>query len=114
MNFLTETLKAIKDSQHSVDDIVFIGSELSGHQCTWSEFEKLANREYTLEVGAKRVAQDLIIVFSDDLKMWRAEYDGSEWWEYSAPFVLPKNRRPITELFSNYAGLEDLRDINEK
>ena len=35
MNLLEETQEAIIDSGHTVKDIIFIGSKVSGHSCTW-------------------------------------------------------------------------------
>jgi len=37
-NLLEETKEAIKGSGHKVKDILFIGSEETGHNCTWKEF----------------------------------------------------------------------------
>jgi hypothetical protein len=112
MNLLQETKHAISESGHSTDDIEFIGSEKSGHQCTWAEFEALANREYDHSYGSAEVAQDLVIVFTDGSKMWRGEYDGSEWWEFSRPFVKPETSKPIRNLFVTSVGWRDLEEIN--
>ncbi len=99
-NLLEETKSAIADSGHTEADIIFIGSEQSGHQCTWEEFCVLADKEYDNGYGNPEVAYDLIIVFSDGHKMWRGEYDGSEWWEYSSPFAMPTEKHPIHSLFA--------------
>lgn len=61
----------------------------------------------------KKVAEDLIIVFSDGTKMWRHEYDGSENWEYSTPFVPPADVKPIKSLFTQNIGWDSLADIHE-
>lgn len=87
MNFLKETIEDIAESGHQPTDIVFIGSALSGHCCTWAEFCVLADFEYDNGHGAQEVAEDLIVVFSDGNTMWRVEYDGSEDWEYGRPFT---------------------------
>lgn len=110
-NLLSETIKAIKNSGHTPDDIIFIGSERSGHQCTWEEYLCLADCFYDSDFGAQEVARGLIIVFSDGQKMWRSEYGGSEWWSYSKPFVPPSESRPIIALvhgsWSNLAEIEE-------
>jgi len=111
MNLLQETHDAIKTSGHSVGDIAFIGSEKSGHRCSWSEFELLADQDYDCGFGGQKVASDLVIVFSDGTKMWRGEYDGSEWWDYSAPFVEPSESRPIQKLFAE-VGWDNLSYLN--
>lgn len=111
MTFLEETLHAIEGSGHVIQDIIFIGSEESGHQCEWSEFETLANFDYNNGYGAAHVATDLIVVFSDGAKLWRGEYDGSEWWEYSTPFLKPEEKHSISTLSRN--GMWDsLSDLN--
>lgn len=111
MNLLKETLAAIMESGHTPNQIAFIGSEESGHSCTWPEFEKLADFEYDNSYGAQEVASDLIVVFSDGTKLWRGEYDGSEWWEFSSPFVPPTEHKPITKLAGGmWASLSDLND----
>ena len=68
-NLLAETLVAIKSSGHTQKDIIFIGSEETGHQCTFKEFKVLADEEYDPSFGSAEVCTDLIIVFSDGSKM---------------------------------------------
>jgi hypothetical protein len=107
---ITETKEAIKRSGHKIADIIFIGSEVSGHSCTWKEFEQLANFDYDSGFGSQEVATDLIIVFSDGAKMWRDEYDGSEGWAYSSPFKMPTKFKPITTLCNgdSWASIEEM------
>ena len=114
-NLLQETKEAIESSGHKESDIVFIGSEKTGHECTWEEFCKLADIEYDSSYGAAEVAQDLVVVFSDGQKLWRGEYDGSEWWEHSTPFVRPTTALPIKSLVvpKKRVGWMDLGEINE-
>lgn len=111
-NLLKETIEDIKQSGHEPSDIVFIGSKETGHGCTWEEFEKLADKDYDSGFGAQEVASDLIIAFGDGATMWRHEYDGSECWEYSEPFVMPESQKPIKSLFVKGVGWEDLQEIN--
>lgn len=110
-NLLAETIEAIHESGHKVDDIVFIGSVESGHSCNWEEFEVLADKEYHSGFGSQKVASDLEIVFSDGLRMWRNEYDGSEWWMFSKPVILPNERKEIKSLFPEFSG--SFQDIDE-
>lgn len=114
MNLLQETIECIVASGHAVDDIVFIGSEKSGHACTWTEFKALADIEYDNEYGAQKVAMDLIIAFSDGAKMWRGDHDGPEYWEYSTPLKMPDVTKKITSLLvtESHVGWCDLADIN--
>ena len=111
MNLLEETIEDIKESGHNISDIIFIGSESSGHCCSWDEFKPMANIDYDSGFGAQEIASDLIIVFSDDSKMWRHEYDGSEHWNYSKPFTMPVSRLKMTRVAKG--GMWDnLSDMN--
>lgn len=112
MNLLQETIEDIEASGHTVDDIIFIGSETSGHSCTWDEYTKLANIEYDEEYGGQEIASDLKIVFKDGADMTRGEYDGSEWWQYSRPFVMPTELKPIKCLCGGN-GWNSLSDLNK-
>jgi hypothetical protein len=115
MNLLKETIEDIRQSGHTPKDIVFIGSEVTGHRCCWTEFQTLANVEYDAGFGAQEVASDLIIVFFDGAKMWRREYDGSESWAYSRPFKMPTESHPIKHLtVAGYhrVGWCDLAELN--
>lgn len=113
MTLLAETLEDIGKSGHKIEDIVFIGSEGSGHSCTWEEFTALADHEYDNDFGAAKVATDLKIVFSDGCIMCRGEYNGAEWWEYQTPFKMPENKKPIKSVFTQNVGWDDLSKINE-
>lgn len=115
MNFLEETREAIESSGHSPKDIIFIGSEQTNHQCSWEEFKQLADQEYDNDFGGSEVAEDLIFVFSDGTKLWRGEYDGSEWWEYSAPFESPedKPRKEIKQLINHGGGWTTIEKMPE-
>lgn len=98
MNLLKETVESITESGHTPEDVVFIGSEASGHECTWEQFQRLADVDYDAGFGAQKVASDLVIVFRDGQSMNRSEYDGSECWNVMAPFKRPKKSLPITRL----------------
>lgn len=101
MNLLKETLDIITNSRHTTNDIIFIGSEYSGHRCSWEEFTVLANFEYDDRRGGVVIATDLMIVFSDGSFMVRREYDDKEWWEYNIPFKMPEESHKISRLKSD-------------
>ena len=44
--------------------------------------------------------------------MWRSEYDGSEWWEYSTPFKMPENKKKLLKV-TNGGMWENLKRIHE-
>lgn len=101
MNLKHETEISISRSGHTQSDIVFIGSEKTGHQCSWDIFCAISDLEYDNGYGGQEVASDLIIVFSDGEMLIREEYDGSEWWRHMWPFKKPTAIFPITTPFSN-------------
>jgi hypothetical protein len=113
-NLLKETQEAIWASGHTIDQITFIGSEGTGHRCTWDDFCVLADREYDSGYGSPQVAVDLVIVFRDGQKLWRALCNGAEWWEFSNPFTMPEKNLPLAELFAteDRVGWRYLAELN--
>ena len=83
INFLTETVKKIKDSGHSENDVMFVGSCDGEYRMTWEKFKEKANFQYDNGYGAAGIAMDLIVYFFDGSFLSRLEYDGSEWWKYN-------------------------------
>lgn len=116
-NFLEETKEEINKSQQLIQDIIFIGSVETGHSCTWQEFKKLADFDYSSCFGAHYIPIDLCIVFKDKSKLIRSEYAGSEWWEFSDCFKEPKERFKITKLIDPDIlfpwALAELHEVNE-
>ena len=113
-NLLKETKADIEKSGHEVSDITFIGSLDSGYSCTWGEFLTLADIEYDNGYGGQEIASDLTIVFGDGSAMWRAEYDGSEWWEYSKPVKIPEKQKQILKLTGGiWVSLKDLHENSD-
>jgi hypothetical protein len=104
VNLLAETIESITYSGHTADDVVFIGSRLSGHTCTWDQFRDLADVEYDNGYGAPEVASDLEIAFRDGGRLRRREHDGAEGWEYVPAFVAPAGGESITRLTVNGTG----------
>ena len=105
MNLLEETKLAMFNACKEPQDIVFIGSLESGACCSWSEFEVLADQEYDCGFGGSEVAQNLVICFEDGSRLIRAEYDGSEWWEFIDAFKEPEIKKPIHNLFTGWKDL---------
>lgn len=116
VNLLQETIADIEASKSSISDIIFIGSADQEWSCTWEEFTKLADVEYDAGYGAPEVATDLVIGFRDGSKLQRAEYDGSEWWEYIMPFKLDYTQagrtKTITKLVTSAVGWDSVGKIN--
>jgi len=101
-NFLEETKVSIQRSGKTIEDIIFIGDLRNNTKCTWAEFEKMADFEYDNGFGSLEINEELIIVFKDNTIFSRREYDGSEWWEYAPPFVMPENTTKLTSVKEEY------------
>ena len=115
MNFLNETNDCIKDSGHSIEDIIFIGSSDGEYGCDWNQFESIANFEYDDGFGSQKIPTDLIIVFSDNSTMWRGEYDGAEAWEYSKLFKMPAEFKKLNSLICpEKVGWYSIKEIHEE
>lgn len=111
MNLLKETEEYLEECGKKPEDIIFIGSEQSGHTCSWEEFKVLADVHYDNGYGSQEVCNDLIIVFKDGSRLYRSEYDGSEWWSYMGVFKKPRQKLPLRQLLSlNYQ--RSLADAN--
>ncbi len=93
-NFLKETLEAIKNSGHAVEDIAWIGSFIGDEYCSWDEFTQLADREYD---GGVRY--DLVVVFKDGTWLERWEDDMGEGWSYKYTPVLKRNAKKLSWVF---------------
>lgn len=117
-NLLHETREAITNSGHSIEQISFIGSADGKYRMTWDQFTEVADAEYHSGFGGAEVATDLIVLFVDGKRMWRGEYDGSEWWEFDPPVSVDYNNaeaKPITRLIGGlWTSLAELNpDRNE-
>ena len=92
INFLNETLQVIEDNNQVVENIIFIGIEQTGEQCTWGTFTTLANICYEDNCTGGEILSDLIIVFNnEDIMRRNGECDGGEWWDFYKKFKLPKH-----------------------
>ena len=95
MNLKEETLQVLKDNGKTTKDIRWVGG--SKYTIPTELFWKLADVEYNDGFGAQEVAKDLVVV-GDDWWLERAEYDGSEWWEYKTLPVEPLLRKIIVSV----------------
>ena len=116
MNLLKDTKEFIEMLGYTPEDIIFIGSEQSGHSCSWDEYLLIANIDYKSGFGSQKIAHDLIIVFSDKSKLWRNDYDGSEWWEYSDTFKMPKKLKKLVAVTNDdmRQSLEEIHAENPR
>lgn len=87
-NLLEETLKCVKSSGHSVDDIDWVGT------FEYSIDLDALDVDYDDGFGGVEIAEDLCIFFDDGSRLVRRDYDGSEWWE----FVAKAPQRPLKHI----------------
>ena len=114
VNFLRETIESIGETNHSEQDVMFVGSADGEYRVSWDKFKEISNFEYDNGYGGQEVAYDLIVYFKDGSWLERYEYDGSERW----CFVGLKNFREDDDYkgFDNVIGdgyWESLRGINK-
>ena len=84
VNFAEETIKALNNHLYNVDDIAWIGTR--DFQIPIDEFFDVARCTlYDSGYGKAEMPTDLIIVMRDKTWFSRAEYDGSEWWQFNKP-----------------------------
>jgi hypothetical protein len=95
MNLLKETEDIIIEIGKSLEDIDFINitgevdksqnyEEVKCYSTDFDGFVKFCNRfrNYDNGYGGAKVPTNTVVVFKDGTWLERAEYDGSEWWEY--------------------------------
>lgn len=90
-NLKHETLKALAQNGKPVEDILWIGTDKA--VIPIDMFWKLADQNYDDGFGIAWVNMKLKVV-GKDWWLERAEYDGSEWWEFKE---YPKTPLGITE-----------------
>lgn len=112
-NLKEDTLCAVKMSGHTLDDIKWIGNE--EFYIDTDEFWRIADyTDYDEGYGWPEIATDLCVYFDDGSRLYRGEYDGSEWWEYMQPVVdMPTARLENPRLKTTKCGWNTtLRAIN--
>jgi hypothetical protein len=109
---LDDTLRCIALSGHTVEQIVFIGTE-SGYSLSWDEFASMT----ALHPHIGEIARDIVIEFSDGKTMWReCDFEwGCSSWAFQRPFTRPTNTvMPITILADNCWCPDELDAIQEQ
>ena len=80
-NFLKKTQTALGHLKRTTDDVVFVGSETSGHRVTWDEFVTLADKEYDTVDDVRPFTIGLVIVFSDTFVLpWSVPHQLTAHW----------------------------------
>lgn len=103
INFGTETRDKLDSIGKTRTDITWIGN--SEFTIDIENFFYAADKYvYDDGYGRPEVPADIKIVFTDGSWLERAEYDGSEWWEYKVI-----NKRPL----KHYSNQLDFRKADE-
>ena len=114
-NLLKETKLVLKENGKTIKDIVAVQGNDFG--ISVEDFLKLADTEYNAGYGSSKVAEDLIII-GNGFWLERAEYDGSEWWEYKEFPKILENIASVNALtvnqcnFYKFVGWKTLKKLN--
>ena len=112
-NLKFETLEILKENGKTIKDIRWIGSK--DIAIPLDLFWILADTEYNNDFGSQKVARDLVVV-GDDWWLERAEYDGSEWWEFKTMPTKPSTEKEVASVIGGmWDTLEEIdRLVREK
>ena len=89
MNFARETFDTLKENGKTIKDVRWVGYYDCGRKKKISVdefFVRAMRTNYDNSYGSTKIDMSLIVV-GDDWWLERAEYDGSEWWEFK---TMPK------------------------
>lgn len=108
-NLWEETIEFLKENDKTFEDVLFIQGE--DFKVTKENFEIVAKKtNYDAGFGAQHVATDLVLV-GDGWWIERAEYDGSEWWEFKA---IPTEKDKVELIYHLANGMwNTLKELNE-
>lgn len=105
-NLWTETIEALEWNGYKWDDVKFIQN--GDVDISKPYFEMLAKQfNYDSSYGTELIDRNLVIV-GDNWWLERAEYDGSEWWEYK---TLPKRLGETQE--KSLENLQETKEVSE-
>lgn len=94
-NLKFETLEILKENGKTIKDIRWVGSK--DIAIPLDLFWILADTEYNNDFGSQKVARDLVVV-GDNWWLERAEYDGSEWWEFKTTLIKPSTEKEVASV----------------
>ena len=116
INFRKETLDAIKDSNHKIEDVMFVGSYDGKYRMDINKFLEKSDFEYDDGYGSSEIATDLIVFFHDKTYLSRWEYDGSEGWEYNniLDYKVTDDYTEFNTLGRNKFVRNTVKEINEE
>lgn len=112
INLLQETINVLAEHNKTMSDVLWVGSTgISGREIvktrtTVEDFISKANKDYDNGYGGEEVNTRLILV-RKDFWLERAEYDGSEWWEYKEFPEIDKHQEGDVLVFYNEYDLDE-------
>ncbi|MBH9580070.1 hypothetical protein [Staphylococcus felis] len=109
-NLLKETIDILNRYGKTLDDIVWIGGK--DFTIPLAQFVELADKKYDSGYGGEEVAIDLKVV-GNNWWLERAEYDGSEWWEFKTPPSRPLEEIKVKRVISTSYSTSTLKEINQ-
>lgn len=122
-NFLEETIRCLNENGKTEEDVLWVGRGFGNlgsfysfysfcsfyrkcfsdtpakYKSTWEDFKSKADFDYDDGYGMVYIPADLIVV-GKDFWLERAEYDGSEWWEFKTMPTEPVLAKEL-DLFAN-------------
>ena len=116
MNIIKEIKNCLQENNKKENEILWIGSRDGKLAMKWPKFkDKFGDISYDDGFGAAKIAQDLVVVFSDRSWLERNEYDGAEEFEYKqAPNLVAMHDYDVIDCHSaGKIGWEDLADLND-
>lgn len=96
MNLWEETKDVLEKNNKTFNDVIAVCC--SDFRLDFKNFIEIAIKtNYDNGFGGQEIATDLILI-GEDFWLERAEYDGSEWWEYKEKPEIPKEKKIIKKL----------------
>lgn len=109
-NLYEETVNTLEYYDKDWNDVIGICGD--NIRIPLQNFKKMANKTYNSGFGFAEVPRDLKIV-GEDWWLERAEYDGSEWWEFKKipnVYNLPLEKEEFNFFNSASTGERTLRE----
>lgn len=106
INYYEELKHVLTKHGYALLDIDWIGTR--DFTVPVYEFLQTALKtDYNNGYGGVATPMDVVIVMKDGSWFERAEYDGSEWWEYKKPYTKPQVNRHLNAQNFEYHGYDD-------
>ncbi|MDR4491401.1 MAG: hypothetical protein R2685_10955 [Candidatus Nitrosocosmicus sp.] len=113
-NLLKATIDIMTKNKKTQSNIVHIGSPDGKYVMDWSQFQKLADKNYNNQTMKFKVTYDLIILFDDNSWLEREHDVGLEFWRYhSIPKAGNSKSRKIKDIWRDDQTIETIYNIGK-